>query len=327
MERLLIDSPHIAAQLFGPQNCHLKLLSQISGAHLFNRGTTLYMDTDDSSIAATLLKLFYTLHEQAKAGIPIEADTLEALYTSITSTKENDKKKQKQKPHDTSSVIETPKKSVQARNPAQERYIEALRTHEIVFALGAAGTGKTYLAVAHAVQLLLQHTVKRIILTRPAVEAGEKLGFLPGDLSEKIDPYLRPLYDALYDMLSKPKVMALVELGSIEVAPLAFMRGRTLHEACIILDEAQNTTREQMKMFLTRMGFGSRMIITGDCTQIDLPREANGQQSGLIHAAGILKNISAIAFHTFTREDVVRHHLVGEIVNAYELDENRNTQA
>ncbi|MBQ7609148.1 MAG: PhoH family protein [Desulfovibrionaceae bacterium] len=326
MERLLIDAPHIAAQLFGPQNCHLALLSRISGAHLFNRGTTLYIDTADSSIAANLIKLFCTLHEQAKAGIPIAEDRLEALYSRMAHGEDTTQKAQKQKTRELSACIETPKKCVQARNPAQERYIDLLKKHDIVFALGAAGTGKTYLAVAYAVHLLLQHTVKRIVLTRPAVEAGEKLGFLPGDLAEKIDPYLRPLYDALYDMLSKPKVMALVELGSIEVAPLAFMRGRTLHEACIILDEAQNTTREQMKMFLTRMGFGSRMIITGDCTQIDLPHEANGQQSGLIHAARILQNIPAIAFHTFTREDVVRHHLVGEIVNAYELDENRNTQ-
>ncbi|MCR5812970.1 MAG: PhoH family protein [Desulfovibrio sp.] len=225
--------------------------------------------------------------------------------------------------------VETPKKLVLARNAAQKTYLELLKSHEIVFATGPAGTGKTYLAVAYAVHLLSIHAIKKIILTRPAVEAGEKLGFLPGDLIEKINPYLRPLYDALYDMLPVAKVTALSELGSIEIAPLAFMRGRTLNDSCIILDEAQNTTCEQMKMFLTRMGFGSRMIITGDCTQIDLPSERPGvpRMSGLVHARSILAKIPAIAFHTFSKEDVVRHQLVGEIVNAYDIAENRQSKS
>ncbi|MCR4666670.1 MAG: PhoH family protein [Desulfovibrio sp.] len=225
--------------------------------------------------------------------------------------------------------LQTPKKLITARNAAQQRYIELLQSHDIVFALGPAGTGKTYLAVAYAVHLLSARSITKLILTRPAVEAGEKLGFLPGDLIEKINPYLRPLYDALYDMLPQAKVAALCETGSIEIAPLAFMRGRTLHDACIILDEAQNTTREQMKMFLTRMGFGSKIIVTGDTSQIDLPSGAKGEQplSGLVHATRILERVNGIALHSFSKSDVVRHPLVGEIVNAYDIAENRRTQA
>ena len=187
--------------------------------------------------------------------------------------------------------------------------------------MGPAGTGKTYLAVAMALSMFAQHQVKRIVLTRPAVEAGEKLGFLPGDLTEKVNPYLRPLYDALNDMLPAARVASMMEAGAIEVAPLAFMRGRTLNDAFIILDEAQNTTQEQMKMFLTRMGFGSRMVITGDVTQIDLPQFPGGfnhAQSGLVQALKILRGVPGIAFHRFSKGDVVRHPLVGAIVHAYD---------
>ena len=186
--------------------------------------------------------------------------------------------------------------------------------------MGPAGTGKTYLAVAMALSLFAQHQVKRIILTRPAVEAGERLGFLPGDLAEKVNPYLRPLYDALHDMLPQAKVSSMLENGSIEIAPLAFMRGRTLNDAFVILDEAQNTTQEQMKMFLTRMGFGSRMVVTGDVTQIDLPMLPGngGQRSGLVQALRVLAKVPGIAVHTFNKSDVVRHPLVGTIVEAYD---------
>lgn len=211
--------------------------------------------------------------------------------------------------------VSSKKRSVRAKGPGQRRYIEAIRRYDIVFAIGPAGTGKTYLAMAMAVSALLKHEVNRIILTRPAVEAGEKLGFLPGTLYEKINPYLRPLYDALYDMIEMERVTRLIEMGTIEIAPLAFMRGRTLNDSFIILDEAQNTTSEQMKMFLTRLGFGSKTVITGDITQVDLPA---GRLSGLIEVQRILKGVEGIKFAYLGEEDVVRHELVQQIVRAYE---------
>ena len=214
------------------------------------------------------------------------------------------------------SIEVSPKKRpVRPKSLGQKRYIEAIRKHDIVFGIGPAGTGKTYLAMAMAVTALLHKEVHRIILARPAVEAGEKLGFLPGTLYDKINPYLRPLYDALYDMLETERATRMIEQGTIEIAPLAFMRGRTLNDSFIILDEAQNTTSEQMKMFLTRLGFGSKTVITGDITQVDLPA---GRVSGLIEVRGILKDIPGIRFIHFTEEDVVRHELVQQIVRAYE---------
>jgi phosphate starvation-inducible PhoH-like protein len=216
----------------------------------------------------------------------------------------------------------SPKKTISPKSISQREYLEAIRTREVVFAIGPAGTGKTYLAVAMAVSFLLQKKVKRLILTRPALEAGEKLGFLPGDILEKVNPYLRPLYDALHDMLDFKKVQEMMDSGVIEVAPLAFMRGRTLNRSFIILDEAQNTTSEQMKMFLTRLGYGSRAIITGDITQIDLPAK---KSSGLIQAEKILKGIEGIKFVYFSKKDVIRHKLVGEIIEAYERFEGKDT--
>ncbi len=207
------------------------------------------------------------------------------------------------------------KRSVRPKGARQAQYIQAVRENDIVIGIGPAGTGKTYLAMAMAVSALLHKQVSRIILTRPAVEAGEKLGYLPGTLTEKINPYLRPLYDALYDMMEAERAARLIEQGTIEIAPLAFMRGRTLNESFIILDEAQNTTSEQMKMFLTRLGFGSRAVITGDITQVDLP---TGRVSGLIEVRGVLKNVPGIRFIHFSEEDVVRHELVQRIVRAYE---------
>jgi phosphate starvation-inducible PhoH-like protein len=198
---------------------------------------------------------------------------------------------------------------------AQKRYIQAIRDHDIVFGIGPAGTGKTYLAMAMAVAFLVERKVKRIVLTRPAVEAGERLGFLPGDLAQKVDPYLRPLYDALYDLMGFDRVAKAFEKGLIEIAPLAFMRGRTLNHAFVILDEAQNTTREQMKMFLTRIGFGSRCVVNGDVSQIDLPA---GVPSGLVDAEAVLRDVKGLAFTRFTSADVVRHPLVARIVEAYE---------
>lgn len=217
------------------------------------------------------------------------------------------------------SMIKTKKGTIKPRGDNQQKYVQAVRSNDINFGVGPAGTGKTYLAVACAVEALIQDQIERILLVRPAVEAGEKLGFLPGDLAQKVDPYLRPLYDALYEMLGFETVGKLIEKSVIEVAPLAYMRGRTLNNAFVILDESQNTTREQMKMFLTRIGFGSTAVITGDPSQIDLPR---GQASGLKHAISVLENVDGISFSHFTSKDVVRHPIVQRIVDAYEKFEN-----
>lgn len=219
------------------------------------------------------------------------------------------------------TLIRTKKCTIKPRGLNQQRYVRAVQKHDINFGIGPAGTGKTYLAVACAVEALLKNEVERILLVRPAVEAGEKLGFLPGDLAQKVDPYLRPLYDALFEMLGFDTVGKLMERGVIEVAPLAFMRGRTLNNSFVILDESQNTTREQMKMFLTRIGFGTTAVITGDPTQIDLPR---GMASGLRHAMEVLDNVSGISFTNFTSKDVVRHPIVQRIVEAYEAFEQQH---
>jgi phosphate starvation-inducible PhoH-like protein len=218
-------------------------------------------------------------------------------------------------------LLMTRKAEVRGRTPRQNDYLQAIQQHDITFGIGPAGTGKTYLAVACAVDALQRETVKRLVLVRPAVEAGERLGFLPGDFAQKVDPYLRPLYDALYDLMGLDKVAKAFERGMIEIAPLAYMRGRTLNHSFIILDEAQNTTPEQMKMFLTRIGFGSKAVITGDVTQIDLAR---GQKSGLIETRNVLRDVRGIAFQEFLAEDVVRHPLVQKIVAAYERHEQRN---
>ena len=224
----------------------------------------------------------------------------------------------------TSPALMTRRPDLHGRTPHQVGYLENIQTHDITFAIGPAGTGKTYLAVACAVDALERDTVKRIVLVRPAVEAGERLGFLPGDMAQKVDPYLRPLYDALYDLMGYDKVAKMFERGAIEIAPLAFMRGRTLNHSFTILDEAQNTTPEQMKMFLTRMGFGSKCVVTGDVTQVDLAR---GQKSGLVDAQEVLKKTRGIAFTRFGTEDVVRHPLVQRIVNAYENREERDSRS
>ena len=218
---------------------------------------------------------------------------------------------------DDAPILRTRRADLHGRTPNQVAYLDAIRTHDISFGIGPAGTGKTYLAVACAVDALERDTVKRIVLVRPAVEAGERLGFLPGDLAQKVDPYLRPLFDALYDLMGFDKAARLLERQTIELAPLAYMRGRTLNHSFIILDEAQNTTPEQMKMFLTRIGFGTRAVITGDVTQIDLAR---GQKSGLIEAGRVLKDVRGIAFVRFTSADVVRHPLVQKIIDAYDRD-------
>lgn len=316
-ELVEFDDPMVANQLFGPNNAHLHLLASASGAHIANRGAKVLVDTPDLRVRQALCNVFLQLYGLFKSGVNVTQEDIARAYEMVRS----DPGVVLSEVYRDAVFIHTPRKTVTARNVAQKAYLDALRRCAMVFAVGPAGTGKTYLAVAMALSMFAQHQVKRIVLTRPAVEAGEKLGFLPGDLTEKVNPYLRPLYDALNDMLPAARVASMMEAGAIEVAPLAFMRGRTLNDAFIILDEAQNTTQEQMKMFLTRMGFGSRMVITGDVTQIDLPQFPGGfnhAQSGLVQALKILRGVPGIAFHRFSKGDVVRHPLVGAIVHAYD---------
>jgi len=258
---------------------------------------------DQTRVAAQVLQNFYS---QAKATLTLE-DVQLGLIEAVSP--------RKAKAADDSPALITRRHDLHGRTPRQVQYLKNILTHDLTFSIGPAGTGKTYLAVACAVDSLERDVVRRIILVRPAVEAGERLGFLPGDMAAKVDPYLRPLYDSLYDLMGFDKVAKMFERGAIEIAPLAFMRGRTLNHAFVILDEAQNTTPEQMKMFLTRIGFGSKAVVNGDITQIDLAR---GQKSGLIEAQQVLKDVRGIAFSHFNSEDVVRHPLVQRIVNAYE---------
>ena len=316
VETLSFDDPTLANALFGPHNAHLDIVAERTGADLSTRGATLAVASEDPALRERILNLFTQFYGLLRSGHALQGSDLEQGLQLLESDPGTDLRRSFRD----EAVLTLPKKTVTARNAAQRAYLETLRNHEMVFSVGPAGTGKTYLAVAMAVHMLNARRVRRIILTRPAVEAGEKLGFLPGDLAEKVNPYLRPLHDALLDMLGPQKMASLQETGIIEVAPLAFMRGRTLNDAFIILDEAQNTTREQMKMFLTRLGFGSRAAITGDITQIDLPAqgEDGSARSGLVHALHVLKGAKGVAFRHFTSADVVRHPLVGRIVQAYD---------
>jgi phosphate starvation-inducible PhoH-like protein len=266
-------------------------------------------EAEHSRVAASALEYFYEQATQHLSVEDIQLGLIEVARCNDIAVPEADL-----------PVLHTRRRDVHGRTPRQVQYIQQIQQHDITFGIGPAGTGKTYLAVACAVDAYERDTIKRIVLVRPAVEAGERLGFLPGDMAQKVDPYLRPLYDALYDLMGFEKVAKLFERGTIEIAPLAFMRGRTLNHAFIILDEAQNTTPEQMKMFLTRMGFGSRAVVTGDVTQIDL---AKGQRSGLVDASTVLADVRGIAFTRFLSEDVVRHPLVQRIVNAYETHKTR----
>lgn len=316
VESLEFEDPVLANELFGPHGANLEIISRASGATISNRGSTLTIQASSPQEVRNLENLFLQLYSLTRKGVLIGQRDLPRAYQMI----KNDPALNLGQVFHDAVFVQTPRKTVAARNVAQKKYLEALKDNELVFAVGPAGTGKTYLAVAMAMSMLQKHQIKKLILTRPAVEAGERLGFLPGDLAEKVNPYLRPLYDAIYDMLPQAKVSTMFETGVIEIAPLAFMRGRTLNDAFIILDEAQNTTREQMKMFLTRMGFGSRMVVTGDVTQIDLPAQAGESQarSGLIHALSLLHGVKGLAIHRFGKADVVRHPLVGSIVHAYD---------
>ena len=291
--------------LCGALDENIKQIETVLDVNINRRGSTFNISgkLDNTRLAAQLIENFYV-----RAKKPLELEDIQLGLVEID----------KLKPEDVSAampVLMTKRGDLNGRTPRQVEYLQQIQDHDITFGIGPAGTGKTYLAVASAVDAMSRDRVKRIVLVRPAVEAGEKLGFLPGDLNQKVDPYLRPLYDALYDLAGYDTVNKMFERSAIEVAPLAYMRGRTLNQSFIILDEAQNTTPEQMKMFLTRIGFGTKAVITGDVTQIDLQKH---QKSGLIEAQKILKNVKGLAFTQFLSADVVRHPLVQKIVNAYE---------
>ncbi|MEQ1567219.1 MAG: PhoH family protein [Myxococcota bacterium] len=287
---------------------------------LEQRGSGLRVSTDDPVRSDLAVKLLRDLYALVARGHALHPSDVEGALRIVRGDPQADLASY----FEDTLLVTVEGRPVVARSAGQRRYVALLRAHELVFGIGPAGTGKTYLAMAAAVAALKRGQVRRLVLTRPAVEAGEKLGFLPGDLAEKVDPYLRPLFDALADMLPPDRVQKMTEKGMIEVAPLAFMRGRTLSHAYVILDEAQNTTREQMKMFLTRLGEGSRMVVTGDTTQIDLPRK---RDCGLIHALEVVSRVPNVGVCRLTGQDVVRHPLVTEIVAAYERFENPADEA
>jgi phosphate starvation-inducible PhoH-like protein len=307
---LVIETNEIARELFGEHEKNLKIINSILEVEIFTRGNILSISGNHRNINDAKI-LIQQLIELVKRGISLTRSDIELSARLI----QEDNTISLIELFTDTVIVSNRHRRIIPRSKNQKKYLEAIRNYDIVFGIGPAGTGKTYLAMAMAIQSLLNKKVDRIILTRPAVEAGEKLGFLPGDIAEKVNPYLRPLYDALYDMIDFDRAQRLIERSDIEVAPLAFMRGRTLHSSFIILDEAQNTTSEQMKMFITRMGLNSKIVITGDITQIDLP---NGKKSGLVEAHNILRDIEGIAFIYFDEHDVVRHHLVQKIIKAYE---------
>ncbi len=297
---------HLMPRLVGPLNENLRLVEDaFEGTSIHARGNEFTIAGDDAAIAARLVDELRLLLEQGQAVDP------EVVHRTIDMVRADERPSEVL----TAEVLRSARgRSVRPKTSGQKRYVDAIRDSVVTFGVGPAGTGKSYLAVALAVQSLQAKQVDRIILTRPAVEAGERLGFLPGDLMAKIDPYLRPLYDALYDMLGTEGAKRLIDAGTVEVAPLAYMRGRTLNSSFIILDEAQNTTPEQMKMFLTRIGFGSKVVVTGDDTQVDLP----GGRSGLLGLEGVLTGIDGLSWVRLGRRDVVRHRIVADIVRAYE---------
>lgn len=316
----VLDAPQLAPALFGQQNRHLRQIERLTGVRVSSKGNSALLEGTELGVRL-VARLLEQLTCLLQSGFPLRPADIEyadrILRTDPTARLADiflD-----------TLVTSSRNRAIAPKTLAQKQYADAMRTNDVVFGIGPAGTGKTYLAMAMAVACLQKKEVSRIVLVRPAVEAGEKLGFLPGDIAEKVNPYLRPLYDALYDLLDFDRGQALIDHGVIEVAPLAFMRGRTLNDAFVILDEAQNTTTEQMKMFLTRLGFGSRAVVTGDITQIDLPV---GKGSGLIQARDVLRRVDRVAFIHFSDLDVVRHPIVQAIVKAYEADsaEKRSEQ-
>ncbi len=311
--RLVLDDAGVAQVLYGPGNKHLQLLQAATSVEIAVRGTELCLDGSDEDVAL-VRQILEELYGLVREGRPLYANDVEQALR----IKGQDRRIRLRDIFMDTVYVASRHRVITPQGIGQKRYIDALRKFDMVFGIGPAGTGKTYLAMAMAVAALKKQEVQRIVITRPAVEAGEKLGFLPGDLAEKVNPYLRPLYDALHDMLDYDQVNRLMERGTIEVAPLAFMRGRTLNGSFVVLDEAQNTTSEQMKMFLTRLGYDSKTVITGDVTQVDLP---SGTRSGLREAKRILAGLEKIAFCEFTDADVVRHPLVQDVIRAYQADD------
>jgi phosphate starvation-inducible PhoH-like protein len=308
--RVVIPNSVNLVSLFGTNDENLRKIEQLfPDVSILVRGNEINFSAIETS-ASVLNQLFAELVSVIRSGQSVQPELVERVFNLIKSESTMSAKEML-----STNILTSRGKSIRAKTFNQKKYVDAIDKHTIVFGIGPAGSGKTYLAVAKALQALQDKQVNRIILTRPAVEAGEKLGFLPGTLSEKIDPYLRPLYDALQDMIEPEKIPKLMTNGTIEVAPLAYMRGRTLNDSFIILDEAQNTSAEQMKMFLTRLGFGSKIVVTGDITQVDLP---SGTRSGLKIVREVLSDVEDLSFVTLTSQDVVRHKLVGKIVEAYD---------
>jgi len=318
-QTLIFDDNPTAAELYGEGDRTLRILEEELGIDAHARGNEVRLmgGSDEIGMARKVLE---ELYGRVRGGHPVDARDVRDAVRTVAERPDVELAKVYE---NVLSAVGS-RRRVAAKNLSQKRYIELISDNDLVFAVGPAGTGKTYLAMAMAVAALNRHEVSRVVLTRPAVEAGEKLGFLPGSMAEKVNPYLRPLYDALHDMMDFEKAARLVDRGIIEVAPLAFMRGRTLNDPFVILDEAQNTTPEQMKMFLTRLGFGARAVVTGDVTQIDLPPE---RESGLVQAVRILRPVPQIGFMEFTQADVVRHPLVQSIIQAYEENGRRAEDA
>ena len=307
------------ANLCGQFDEHLRLIERRMGVEINNRGNNFRIIGVQKSVTATediLRELYFETDKNILDPEVVNLHLHEAGSENVVALNKHEKRSGAE------VIIQTKRGQVRGRGENQQQYLRSIAEHDISFGVGPAGTGKTYLAVASAIEALERDQVRRIILTRPAVESGERLGFLPGDLAQKIDPYLRPLYDALYEMMGFEKVARLMERNVIEVAPLAYMRGRSLNESFIILDEAQNTTVEQMKMFLTRIGFGSKVVVTGDVTQIDLPK---GQPSGLRQVIDVLKDVEGLGFSFFNPKDVVRHPLVKRIVEAYDAHDEKSS--
>jgi phosphate starvation-inducible PhoH-like protein len=315
VEKVIFDDLQTANALFGARSENLRRIARTIGVKINAKGNALTILGEDLDVNLSL-RVLNDLYALLRKGYPLYPTDIDYAIRMIS----DDRNVNLEDIFLDTVYISSRKRAITPKSLAQKRYIDAIRKYDLVIGIGPAGTGKTYLAMAMAVAHLMKQEVERIVLTRPAVEAGEKLGFLPGDIAEKVNPYLRPLYDALHDMMDFDRASKLVERGVIEVAPLAFMRGRTLNDSFVILDEAQNTGPEQMKMFLTRLGYSSKAVITGDITQVDLPE---GKISGLVEIQGILKGIEGIEFVYFSDRDVVRHPLVQEIIKAYERMEER----